>query len=257
MIFWSLFLVISVKYLLLILRADNQGEGGILALMQLVLPKEMRKKTLIVMLGLFGAALLYGDGTITPAISVLSAVEGLKVATPIFKPYILPITLGILLFLFIVQNRGAGKVGLIFGPIMLIWFALIATTGLANIIKNTEVMAAANPWHAYRFFKIHGYQSLYILGAVFLVVTGGEALYADIGHFGRQPIRLAWFTFVLPCLLLNYFGQGALLLNRGPGVSNSFYQLTSGWAIYPAVSTTMVIHHPAGLCGHARLVELA
>ena len=235
LIFWSLILVISVKYLLLILRADNQGEGGILALMQLVLPKEMRKKTLIVMLGLFGAALLYGDGTITPAISVLSAVEGLKVATPIFKPYILPITLGILLFLFIVQNRGAGKVGLIFGPIMLIWFALIATTGLANIIKNTEVMAAANPWHAYRFFKIHGYQSLYILGAVFLVVTGGEALYADIGHFGRQPIRLAWFTFVLPCLLLNYFGQGALLLNRGSGVSNPFYQLTPGWALYPMV----------------------
>ena len=235
LIFWSLILVISIKYLLLILRADNQGEGGILALMQLVLPKKKRKQTLILILGLFGAALLYGDGTITPAISVLSAVEGLKVATPIFKPYILPITLGILLLLFIVQRRGTGKVGLIFGPVMLIWFAVIAATGVANIIKNTEVMAAANPLHAYGFFKNHGYRSLYILGAVFLVVTGGEALYADIGHFGRRPIRLAWFTFVLPCLLLNYFGQGALLLNRGFSISNPFFQLIPNWALYPMV----------------------
>jgi len=235
LIFWSLILVISLKYLLLILRADNQGEGGILALMQLVLPKKKRKKSLILILGLFGAALLYGDGTITPAISVLSAVEGLKVATPIFKPYILPITLGILLFLFIVQHRGTGKVGLIFGPIMLTWFAVIAATGVTHIIKNTDVLAAANPFHAYRFFKNYGYESLYILGAVFLVVTGGEALYADIGHFGRRPIRLAWFTFVLPCLLLNYFGQGALLLNRGSLISNPFYQLTPRWALYPMV----------------------
>jgi KUP system potassium uptake protein len=235
LIFWSLILVISIKYLLLILRADNQGEGGILALMQLVLPKKKRKQTQILILGLFGAALLYGDGTITPAISVLSAVEGLKVATPIFKPYILPITLLILLLLFILQRRGTGKVGLIFGPIMLVWFAVIAATGVANIIKNTEVMAAANPLHAYGFFKNHGYQSLYILGAVFLVVTGGEALYADIGHFGRRPIRLAWFTFVLPCLLLNYFGQGALLLNRGFSIANPFFQLTPNWALYPMV----------------------
>lgn len=235
LIFWSLILVISVKYLLLVLRADNQGEGGILALMQLVLPKKKRNKTSILMLGLFGAALLYGDGTITPAISVLSAVEGLKVATPVFKPFILPITLGILFFLFLVQRHGSGKVGMMFGSVMLVWFVVIAATGAMNIIKNVDVLAAANPLHAFRFFNHHGFKSLFILGAVFLVVTGGEALYADIGHFGRPPIRLAWYTFVLPCLLLNYFGQGALLLNRGASISNPFYQLIPGWALYPMV----------------------
>jgi KUP system potassium uptake protein len=235
LILWSLILIISLKYLLLILRADNQGEGGILALMQLVLPKKKRNKTPILILGLFGAALLYGDGTITPAISVLSAVEGLKVATPVFKPFILPLTLGILFFLFLLQRHGSGKVGMMFGTVMLVWFTVIAVAGAMNIIKNFDVLAAANPLHAFRFFHHQGFKSLFILGAVFLVVTGGEALYADIGHFGRTPIRLAWYTFVLPCLLLNYFGQGALLLNKGASISNPFYQLTPDWALYPMV----------------------
>ena len=235
LIFWSLILVISVKYLILILRADNQGEGGILALMQLVLPKKKRSKAVVLFMGLFGAALLYGDGTITPAISVLSAVEGLKVAAPMVQPFILPITLAILFFLFLFQHRGTQKVGMVFGAVMVVWFGVIAATGIINIIQDFAVFAAVNPFHAFQFFKNHGFDSLYILGAVFLVVTGGEALYADIGHFGRLPIRLAWFTFVLPCLLLNYFGQGALLLNRDVSISNPFYQLTPVWALYPMV----------------------
>jgi KUP system potassium uptake protein len=235
LIFWSLILIISLKYLLLILRADNQGEGGILALMELVLPEKGLQKTGVLILGFFGAALLYGDGTITPAISVLSAIEGLEIATPIFKPYIIPITIGILFFLFLVQQRGTGKVGLRFGPVMLIWFVVIAITGTSAIIKNPAVLASLNPWHAFRFFQAQGFESLYILGAVFLVVTGGEALYADIGHFGRTPIRLAWFTVVLPCLLLNYFGQGALILDHRAYASNPFYYLAPNWALYPMV----------------------
>lgn len=235
LIFWSLILVISIKYLIVILRADNQGEGGILALMELVLPKRGRKKTVILTVGLFGAALLYGDGAITPAISVLSAIEGLKVATPIFKPYIIPITIAILFFLFLVQYRGTGTVGLMFGPVMIVWFLVLGILGIQSIFQNTEVFAALNPYHALAFFLQHGSQSLFILGAVFLVVTGGEALYADIGHFGRAPIRLTWFTVVLPGLLLNYFGQGALLLRDSSAAENPFYHLSPSWALYPMV----------------------
>jgi KUP system potassium uptake protein len=235
LIFWSLVLIISVKYLLLILRADNQGEGGILALMELVLPKKGRQRALILSLGLFGAALLYGDGTITPAISVLSAVEGLEVATPVLQPYIVPITLVILFLLFLIQHRGTRVVGLLFGPVMLLWFLVLAAVGVASISKNTAVFAAVSPYHAFRFFSTQGFHSLYILGAVFLVVTGGEALYADIGHFGRAPIRFSWFTFVLPSLLLNYFGQGALLLENRSFAVNPFYYLTPSWALYPMV----------------------
>jgi KUP system potassium uptake protein len=235
LIFWALILVVSVKYLLLILRADNQGEGGILALMELVLPEKGRQKAGVLILGLFGAALLYGDGTITPAISVLSAIEGLEITTPVFKPFILPITIAILFFLFLVQRRGTGKVGLIFGPVMLVWFAVIAITGTSAIMQNSAVLASLNPYHAFRFFRAQGFESLYILGAVFLVVTGGEALYADIGHFGRAPIRLAWFTVALPCLLLNYFGQGALILDHRAYASNPFYHLAPDWALYPMV----------------------
>lgn len=235
LIFWSLTLVISVKYLIIILRADNQGEGGILALMELVLPTRGWQRTTVLTVGLFGAALLYGDGVITPAISVLSAVEGLKVATPIFKPYIIPITIAILFFLFLAQHRGTGGVGLMFGPVMIVWFSVLGVLGVKSIIQNTEVFAALNPHHAFTFFQDNGFQSLFILGAVFLVVTGGEALYADIGHFGRAPIRLAWFTVVLPGLLLNYFGQGALLLRNGSVAENPFYHLSPTWALYPMV----------------------
>jgi KUP system potassium uptake protein len=236
LIFWALIIVISIKYLLLILRADNQGEGGILALMELVLPKKRgRRRTFVMLFGLFGAALLYGDGTITPAISVLSAIEGLEIATPVFKPYLVPITLVILFFLFFLQRRGTGKLGLLFGPVMLTWFLVIGTVGLLYAIRNPTVFLAVNPSYALHFLLTQGFESLFILGAVFLVVTGGEALYADIGHFGRTPVRLSWFTVVLFSLLFNYFGQGALLLQDSSLVSNPFYHLTPHWALYPMV----------------------
>jgi KUP system potassium uptake protein len=235
LIFWSLILVISLKYLLLILRADNQGEGGILALMQLVLSGKGKRRTSILVMGLFGTAMLYGDGAITPAISVLSAIEGLEIVTPVFKPYVVSITIVILILLFFLQHRGTGKVGLLFGPVMLAWFLVIGVAGGMSIAGNTAVLSAVNPSHALSFFRDQGMQSLYILGAVFLVVTGGEALYADIGHFGKRPIRLAWFTVVLPGLLLNYFGQGALLMQDRTFAVNPFYHLLPSTVLYPMI----------------------
>ncbi|MEJ2052991.1 MAG: KUP/HAK/KT family potassium transporter, partial [Calditrichaceae bacterium] len=184
---------------------------------------------------IFGAALLYGDGTITPAISVLSAIEGLEVATPVAKPYIVPITLFILFLLFLLQHRGTGKVGMLFGPVMSVWFLVIALSGFINIVQNPLVLTAFNPLYAIEFIFRHGQHSLFIIGAVFLVVTGGEALYADIGHFGRFPIRLAWFSLVLPALLINYLGQGALLIRDSSLAFNPFYNLTPDWALYPMV----------------------
>jgi KUP system potassium uptake protein len=237
LIFWSLILVISVKYLLIILKADNEGEGGILALMALVLPKKKNKKYLLILsLGLFGAALLYGDGMITPAISVLSAVEGLQIATPFLEPYIIPITVIILLILFLFQRKGTGSVGMIFGPLILIWFLTLAVLGVNSIIKHPSVLFALNPYYAIHFFKLNGLGSITILGAVFLVVTGGEALYADIGHFGKKPIQIGWFYLVLPCLVLNYFGQGALILDNHNFITNPFYYLAPRWALYPLVA---------------------
>lgn len=238
LIFWSLIIVISIKYLLLVMRADNDGEGGILALMALVRTSGSDKGWkyfLILTLGLFGASLLYGDGIITPAISVLSAVEGLKVATPFFEPYIIPVTVLILTLLFAVQNKGTAGVGKVFGPITLIWFLSIAALGFFSILENTEVLKATNPYYAVEFFIENGFHGFVILGAVFLVVTGGEALYADMGHFGRKPIKIAWFLLVLPCLMLNYFGQGALLLDNEEAVMNPFYYLAPEWALYPMV----------------------
>ena len=190
---------------------------------------------LMLAMGLFGAALLYGDGMITPAISVLSAIEGLKVATPLLSPFVIPITLGILLGLFFFQKRGTTKVGFVFGPLLLIWFITIAVLGFNSIIQHPEILKAINPIYAIHFFMIHHWHGIFILGAVFLVVTGGEALYADIGHFGKKPIRLAWFIVVLPALLINYFGQGALLLGDATLATNPFYYLAPGWAIYPLV----------------------
>jgi KUP system potassium uptake protein len=236
LIFWALVIIISIKYMLLILRADNQGEGGILALMELVLPaKRNWRRVLIIVMGLFGAALLYGDGTITPAISVLSAIEGLEIATPLLKPYIVPIALVILFFLFLLQRHGTTRVGMLFGPIMLTWFLVIAATGIWSVAQSPFILKAISPWFAAHFILSHGFESLFILGAVFLVVTGGEALYADIGHLGKSPIRLSWFTVVLLSLLLNYFGQGALLLKNGATVNNPFYHLAPDWALYPMV----------------------
>lgn len=236
LIFWALILVISLKYLIFILRADNDGEGGILALMELVLPKKKSTKRIVILaMGLFGAALLYGDGMITPAISVLSATEGLKIATPFFEPYVVPITIGILIALFIFQKRGTHGVGMIFGPLILVWFLVLAAMGISSILKTPAILEAASPHHAVLFFEENHWHGIFILGAVFLVVTGGEALYADIGHFGKTPIRWAWFTIVLPCLLLNYFGQGALLLRDTSMTVNPFYHLAPDWALYPLV----------------------
>lgn len=237
LIFWALILVISIKYLAFILRADNKGEGGIIALTALITPKKSNKRYRhwLVLTGLFGAALLYGDSMITPAISVLSAIEGLQVATPIFEPYIIPITLGILIGLFLVQSHGTAGIGKVFGPITTIWFLTLAALGISQILLTPEVFRALNPAYGLEFFLRNGTSGFLVLGSVFLVVTGGEALYADIGHFGLLPIRLTWFGIVLPSLLLNYFGQGALLLQHPEAVHNPFFLMGPDWALYPIV----------------------
>jgi KUP system potassium uptake protein len=239
LVFWSLILVISIKYLVFILRADNRGEGGVLALMALLLPRRRLGATvprLALPLGLFGAALLYGDGMITPAISVLSAVEGLRVATPVFEPYVIPLTVSILLGLFSIQRYGTGRLGALFGPITLCWFLALAALGVSGIASEPSVLRAIAPWHAVGFFAENGREGLLVLGAVVLVVTGGEALYADMGHFGRRPIRWAWFAVVLPSLLLNYFGQGALLMEHPDSADNPFYRLAPHGLLYGLVA---------------------
>jgi KUP system potassium uptake protein len=243
LIFWALIVVISIKYLVFVMRADNRGEGGILALMALIAPKAEgwhKRKFAIIVMALFGASLLYGDGIITPAITVLSAVEGLEVATPFFKPYVVPLTIGILIALFAMQKRGTGGIGAIFGPVMMLWFACLAALGVYNILKFPSVVEALNPSHAVDFFRHNGMIGFLALGTVFLVVTGGEALYADMGHFGVRPIRIAWFTVVLPSLLLNYFGQGALLLRDATAAPNPFFRMTPDWALYPMVVLSTV-----------------
>lgn len=239
LIFWSLIIIISVKYLIFVLRADNQGEGGILALTALVMPRDGKsrygRKRVLILLGLFGTALLYGDGIITPAISVLSAVEGLEVATPFFRPYIIPITVVILLSLFLIQSRGTEGIGKIFGPVTLVWFLTMAALGIYWVIQQPSVFVAINPIYGLNFFLHTGGKGFWVLGSVFLVITGGEALYADMGHFGKSPIRFAWFAVVLPALLLNYFGQGALLLQHPEAIENPFYRMAPEWALYPLV----------------------
>jgi KUP system potassium uptake protein len=229
MIVWSLMLVVSVKYVALMMRADNRGEGGIMALLAL-LPRD---RSVFVTLGLFGAALLYGDCLITPGISVLGATEGLKVVAPGFGPYVVPCTVVILVVLFLVQKRGTAGVGAVFGPVMLLWFTSIAVLGMMEIAGNPAILAALSPHHAARFALTHAHEAFVVLGAVVLTVTGAEALYADMGHFGRRPIRLVWFGLVLPALLLNYFGQGALLLRVPEAVENPFYLLAPRPFLYP------------------------
>ena len=238
LVFWSLIFVVSIKYVALIMRADNKGEGGIMALMALVqraTAGDTRIRWLLMTLGIFGAALFYGDGMITPAISVLSAVEGLEVATPALKPYVIPISLAVLTALFLIQRRGTASVGALFGPVMLLWFAVLALLGAKEIARYPDVLAALSPVPAVAFFQEHRWHGFFVLGAVVLAFTGAEALYADMGHFGRRPIRLAWFGFVLPALLLNYFGQGALMLHDATAVQNPFYLLAPEWALYPMV----------------------
>ncbi len=238
LVFWALVIVISIKYLVFVLRADNHGEGGILSLTALATPIRPSGRTehfILILIGIFGAALLYGDGVITPAISVLGAMEGLTVATPVLSPYVVPITILILVALFLFQSKGTAKVGRVFGPITFIWFAVLAVLGVAQILRHPDVVVAVNPVYALNFFLQNGWHGFLILGSVFLVVTGGEALYADMGHFGTRPIRLVWFSVVLPALLLNYFGQGALLLEDPDAAHNPFYRLAPTWALYPMI----------------------
>jgi KUP system potassium uptake protein len=234
LIVWSLVLVVTVKYILVILRLDNRGEGGILALLALILQK--RRSGLFVGLGLFGAALLYGDGLITPAISVLSALEGIEVALPELRHLVVPGTLGVLLLLFMGQRFGTARVGGVFGPIMLAWFVVIGFLGAMEIARAPEILLALNPWHGAQIFVHHRMAAFLVLGAVVLATTGAEALYADMGHFGRGPIRLAWFAVVLPALLLNYFGQGALVLRVPEAIGNPFYLLAPRSLLYPLLA---------------------
>ncbi len=238
LVFWALMLVISLKYVAYVLRADNAGEGGMLALTALATSTDMRPwaQRLALTFGLFGAALLFGDGIITPAISVLSAVEGLEVAAPSLSPAVLPLATAILVLLFSQQRHGTGRVGAVFGPVMLVWFFVLALLGVTNIVHRPDVLVAVNPVHAVTFFIRNGHLGFLVLGSVFLVVTGGEALYADMGHFGARPIRAAWFAITLPALLLNYFGQGALLLNRPEALSSPFYNLAPTWGLDPLVA---------------------
>lgn len=239
LIFWALIIVVTIKYVTFIMRADNQGEGGILALMALALRglRPGRRITATVLAaGVLGAALFYGDCIITPAISVLSAVEGLTIATPFFEPYVIPITLSILTVLFFAQQYGTARVGALFGPVIIVWFIVLALLGGAQIMAAPQVLAALSPVHALRMMTEHGAVGFVLLGAVVLATTGGEALYADMGHFGRRPIRLAWFGLVLPGLLTNYFGQGALLLVNPAAIENPFFLLAPDWALYPLVA---------------------
>ncbi len=238
LIFWSLVIVVTLKYHVYVLRFDNRGEGGILALMGLVWLDKSRSAAVrrgLIVLGVFGAALLYGDGMITPAISVLSAVEGLEIATPLFRPYVIPLTIIILIALFFFQRRGTAGVGAVFGPIMVFWFGTLALLGVRGILLAPSVLFAVNPLHAFRFFASNGLQGFLVLGAVFLVATGGEALYADLGHFGERAIQIDWFGIVGASLVLQYFGQGALLLRNPEAAHNPFYLLAPKWALYPLV----------------------
>lgn len=238
LIFWSLVIVVTVKYHVYVLRFDNRGEGGILALMGLIGLDKSRGPAIrgaLVVIGVFGASLLYGDGMITPAISVLSAVEGLEIATPFFKPYVIPITIVILIALFFFQRRGTAGVGAVFGPIMVVWFAILALMGISGIVRAPSVLFAVNPLYAFRFFVTNGMQGFLVLGAVFLVATGGEALYADLGHFGERAIQIDWFSIVGASLVLQYFGQGALLIRNPAAAHNPFYLLAPKWSLYPLV----------------------
>ncbi|WP_240097577.1 potassium transporter Kup [Thermomonas flagellata] len=239
LIFWALMIMVTLKYVVIIMRADNEGEGGIMALMTLAqrtLPRDSRSAYAVGILGIFGASLFFGDGVITPAISVLSALEGIEVAAPSLHHWIVPLAVLILVALFATQRYGTARVGKVFGPITLVWFASLAVLGVVNILHSPEVLKALSPWWAVKFFLAHGWHGIFILGAVVLAVTGGEALYADMGHFGKRPIRYAWYTVVLPALMLNYLGQGALVLEDPSAVKNPFYVGVPEWARWPMIA---------------------
>jgi KUP system potassium uptake protein len=262
-IFWALMIVVSLKYVTLVLRADNRGEGGIMALLALAVRSvgaRPRTVTALRTIGVFGAALFYGDAVLTPAISVLSAVEGLEVGTPAFKPYVLPIAVGILVALFAIQRHGTGTVGKLFGPICAIWFASLAVDGIWNIMQAPVILEALNPIYALRFATSHGVASFLVLGSVLLAITGAEALYADMGHFGKRAIRIAWFGLVAPALVLNYFGQGALLISHPSAVQNPFFLAYPEWALYPMVglaTAATVIASQATISGAYSMTQQA
>lgn len=237
-IFWALMVVVTLKYVVLILRADNRGEGGIMALTALAAKaagSTPRRRTLLLLTGVLGAALFYGDSVITPAISVLGAVEGLETLTPAFKPYVLPISVAVIICLFLGQRFGTAAVGKLFGPVIILWFAVLAVTGAMQIVQHPAILAALNPWRAFEFLQMRGWHLFIVMGSIVLALTGAEALYADMGHFGKKPIRLAWTTLVLPSLALNYMGQGALLLRDPSALENPFFRLFPTSFLIPAV----------------------
>jgi KUP system potassium uptake protein len=262
-IFWALMIVVSVKYVILIMRADNKGEGGIMALLALAssaVKDHPQWRATIMLLGVFGASLFYGDAVLTPAISVLSAVEGLEVGTAAFKPYVVLIAVGVVIALFALQRKGTSVVGALFGPVTVLWFLAIAALGVVAIARNPEVLRALDPLHALAFVTQHGWASFVVLGAVLLAFTGAEALYADMGHFGKGPIRIAWFGLVLPALILNYFGQGALLIANPDALVNPFYLLAPAWALYPMVvlaTVATVVASQATISGTYSLTKQA
>ncbi|SFV11691.1 potassium transporter Kup [Pseudoduganella namucuonensis] len=243
LIVWGLTIIVSLKYVALILRADNRGEGGVMALMALAMSSVTRESRWfhpLMLVGLAGTALFFGDGVITPAISVLSAIEGLEVATPAFQPYVIPLTVAVLVALYTVQHHGTAGIGKWFGPVVLVWFIALGAMGVVNIAANPSILAALDPRHALRFLVDNGWLGFAALGAIFLAFTGAEALYADLGHFGKRPIRLAWFVAVFPALSLNYLGQGALLMSNPEAVSNPFYHQLGSWSVYPLVAMATV-----------------
>jgi KUP system potassium uptake protein len=243
LIFWGLTIIVSLKYVTLVLRADNNGEGGIMALLALALGAvggRARLSVALLLIGVFGAALFYGDSVITPAISVLSAVEGLEVATPAMQPYVVPLTIAILAGLYAAQRHGTAGIGRWFGPIMVLWFAVLAAMGVVNIVQSPAILVALNPWHALRFLLENRMVAFIALGAIVLAFTGAEALYADMGHFGKEPIRIAWFAIAFPALALNYLGQGGLLLAHPAAIENPFYQQLGSWSVYPLVALSTI-----------------
>src|SRR5712664_1678461 len=256
-------IVVSLKYVMLVLRANNRGEGGIMALLALAttsIRKHPEWSAPLLAIGVFGAALFYGDAVLTPAISVLSAVEGLEVGTSAFKPYVVPIATGILIALFLIQKHGTALVGMLFGPVCALWFVAIGADGIWNIAKNPEILSALNPLHALHFATGHGFASFVVLGSVLLAITGAEALYADMGHFGRSAIRIAWFGLVAPALVLNYFGQGALLIANPKALENPFYLAYPSWALYPMVvraTAATVIASQATISGAYSMTQQA
>lgn len=262
-IFWALMIVVSLKYVVLIMRAHNKGEGGIMALLALAssaVKRHPRWHTSILLAGLIGAALFYGDAVLTPAISVLSAVEGLEVGTSALKPYVLPIAVGVLITLFSFQRFGTARVGALFGPVVILWFVALGAAGIHGILKSPVILQALNPLHGIAFVTQHGFASFVVLGAVLLAFTGAEALYADMGHFGKEPIRIAWFSLVFPALALNYLGQGALLMTTPAAISNPFYLLYPEWALYPMVAlatAATVIASQATISGAYSLTKQA